>query len=291
MRCCSAWNSPISLPNCLRSFRYCAVRENASSADAEHFGGDHRAADVQDAVEHGAALIDFAEHAVRGHLGIVEGDPRRVVRIHHDGALDVDALGLRIDQEQGDALGLLVAAGGARRHDQHVGHVAIDDEGLCALQLETVAGAGGLQRNRVRTMLWPLIDRERADDRSVGDLRQILALLRLAAGARKRRRREHRGCQERRRHQRVADLLGDNPGLDAAERGAAELFRHQQAGKAHLAESLPEVAGEAVLVLGIAQRAEMRHRRLVGDQAARAVAQQRLFFSEDEGHGSTGCFL
>jgi hypothetical protein len=29
----------------------------------------------------------------------------------------------------------------------------------------------------------------------------------------------------------------------------------------------------------------MRHRRLVADQAARAVAQHRLFFGEDEGHG------
>ena len=87
----------------------------------------------------------------------------------------LDALGLRIDQEQRDAVRLVVAAGGARRHDQQVGHVAVDHEGLCALQLEAVAGAGGLQRDRVRTMLRPLVDRERADDRSVGDLRQMLA--------------------------------------------------------------------------------------------------------------------
>jgi hypothetical protein len=28
----------------------------------------------------------------------------------------------------------------------------------------------------------------------------------------------------------------------------------------------------------------VRHRRLVGDQATRAVAQEGLFFSQDEGH-------
>src|SRR6201999_390075 len=75
--------------------------------------------------------------------------------------------------------------------------------------------------------------------------------------------------------------------LDTAERAAAEFFRHQQAGKSHLGKLLPKLAGETGRVLGIAQSAQMRHRRLVCYQAARAVAQHRLFFCEDEGHG---CF-
>ena len=38
---------------------------------------------------------------------------------------------------------------------------------------------------------------------------------------------------------------------------------------------------------GIAQRAQMRHRRLVADETARTVAQHGLFFGEDEGHGES----
>ena len=40
-----------------------------------------------------------------------------------------------------------------------------------------------------------------------------------------------------------------------------------------------------VASLAIAQLPQMRHRRLVADETARAVAQHRLFFVEDECHG------
>src|SRR5439155_15561825 len=53
----------------------------------------------------------------------------------------------------------------------------------------------------------------------------------------------------------------------------------------HLGERLPQVAGKPNRVLRIAQLPQMRHRRLVTDETARAVAQHRLFFVEDEGHG------
>ena len=94
-----------------------------------------------------------------------------------------------------------------------------------------------------------------ASSEPVGDLRQILGLLRGAAAARQRGRRQHRGRQERRRHQGAADLLHHHAGLDTAEPAAAELFRHQQAGKSHLGKRLPELAGKAGRVLAVAQAA------------------------------------
>ena len=92
--------------------------------------------------------------------------------------------------------------------------------------------------------------------------------------------------KKRRRHQGAADFLHHHAGLDAAKPAAAEILRHQQSGKSHLGERAPQIAGKSGRVLGIAQLPQMRHRRLVADEAARAVAQHRLFFVEDECHGS-----
>ena len=94
-----------------------------------------------------------------------------------------------------------------------------------------------------------LVDRERAEQRALGDLRQMLRLLRLAAGARDRRRGQHGGRKERRRQQRVADLLGNDAGLDVAEARAAEFLRHQQAAEAHLGKGLPHLGRIAARVL------------------------------------------
>jgi hypothetical protein len=112
----------------------------------------------------------------------------------------------------------------------------------------------------------------------------MLGFLRGAAAARQRGRRQHGGGQKRRRHQRAADFLHHHTGFDAAQTAAAEILRHQQAGKTHLGESLPQVAGESGRILGVAQLPQMRHRRLVADKPPRAIAQHRLFFAEDECH-------
>src|SRR5262245_30146845 len=69
-----------------------------------------------------------------------------------------------------------------------------------------------------------------------------------------------------------------------AETGAAELLRHQQAAKAHLGKRLPHLRRVAARVVVVAQLAKMCNRRLVDDQAARAVAQQGLFFVQNESH-------
>ena len=94
-------------------------------------------------------------------------------------------------------------------------------------------------------MFCALVDRERRQQGAVGNLRQILRLLRGIAATVQRRGRDHAGGEEGRRHQRAADLLHHHAGLDIAEAAAAELFRHQQAGKTHLGEGMPKLPGEA----------------------------------------------
>ena len=149
-----------------------------------------------------------------------------------------------IDEKQRQPVALAGRAAGARRDDQEIGGMAVDHKRLRAAQLETVAGTHRLQVDLQRTMFCALVDRERREQRAVRNPRQMRGLLRLASAARQSGRREHGGCEKRRRHQGAADFLHHHAGLDAAEPAAAEILRHQQAGKAHLGKRLPEIAGE-----------------------------------------------
>ena len=90
--------------------------------------------------------------------------------------------------------------------------------------------------------------------------------------------------QIRRRHQGAADLLHHDAGLDAAEPAAAERFRHQQAGKSHLGKGLPQLAGKPVASLASRSCRRCDTGALSLIKPARAVAQHRLFFVEDECH-------
>ena len=69
-------------------------------AQANHFGGDRAASDIDDALQQRAPLIDLAEHLIGIDFDIVERNPRGIVGIDHDGAFRRNALCLRIDQEQ-----------------------------------------------------------------------------------------------------------------------------------------------------------------------------------------------
>ena len=205
-------------------------------ADADHFRRHRTAADVENAFQQCAALIDFAEHAVGVDLDIVEHDARGVVRIHHRGAFGFDALGFGIDQEQRQPVAFAGSARGARRDDQQIGGMAVDDEGLGAVQLEAIAGSHRLHFGLQRAVFCAFIDGERRQQRTIRDFGQMLGFLRGTSAAQQRRRREHGGRKKRRGHQRAADLLHHHAGLDAAEPAAAEAVGHQQAGKSHLGE-------------------------------------------------------
>ena len=91
--------------------------------------------------------------------------------------------------------------------------------------------------------------------------------------------------EERRRHQRAADLLHHDAGLDCS------LTRCRRISPAPAGRKIPSRQTPSrgrgkipVASLAVAQLPQMRHRRLVADKAARAVAQHGLFFGEDECH-------
>ena len=142
-------------------------------AQAHHFGSHRAAADVEHAFQQRSALIDLAEHAVGIDLDIAEFNARRIVRIDHHGALDGEALGLGIDQEQRQPVALAGRAARARRDDQEIGGVAVDHERLGAAQLEAIAGAHRLQSGLQRAMFCAFVNRERREQRAVRNFRQV----------------------------------------------------------------------------------------------------------------------
>src|SRR5258707_14086481 len=126
-------------------------------AEPDHFGSHRAPADIEHAVQELMALVDLAEHAVGIDLDIVEGDPRRVVRIDHDGAFGLDAFCLWIDQEQRQPIALAGGARGAGRHDQEIRDMAGGHPALAAPAPETVAGTHRLPPEHQRATLRPLL--------------------------------------------------------------------------------------------------------------------------------------
>ncbi|MNV10122.1 hypothetical protein D3C71_1006350 [compost metagenome] len=111
-------------------------------------------------------LARGADHGVGVHHHIGQGHAGGVVSVDHDGALDRDAGGLRVDQEEGQTFIRL------RRDDQGVGDVAIQHEALGAVQLEAVAGAFGACRDPGGRVLGTFIHGEAEDGLARRDLGQ-----------------------------------------------------------------------------------------------------------------------
>src|SRR5947209_1131250 len=93
-------------------------------AAADELRRDRTAPDVEHPFKDLPAAIDLAEHGVGVDLHVLECEPRRVVAVDHDRALDIKALRLWIDKEQRQAIALTGRAGGACRDDQQILDIA-----------------------------------------------------------------------------------------------------------------------------------------------------------------------
>ena len=163
--------------------------------------------------------------------------------------------------------------------------MAVDDEGLRAVEHETIAAALRAQRDLRGRMFAVFVDAQSDELLACRDPREKRERLR-ATGRLQRRRGDDAGREKRRRREIAADLFHHNRGFRKAEAGAAFTLADQQAGKAHRSAFPPRVARKAVGVIGVAQFAQMSDRRLVGKEAARRVAEKGLIFGEGQGHGS-----
>ena len=75
----------------------------------------------------------------------------------------------------------------------------------------------------------------------------------------------------------MTQFLSHHAGLDVSESQAAVVLGNENPGPSHLDEVFPELARESVGVAFVTQRAQVRDGRILGQEAARIVAQHRLF--------------
>ena len=135
--CLTAWNEPIGLPNCVRSFAYsvAAFQRLLGRAGRVARGGDHT--DREHPIEEiRGARAGLAEHALVGDHHVVEGhreQPSGLV----DGRRAIDShprCGC-VHRERGhDAVGV------ARRDDEDVGDVGVEHERRCPVEPHTGSG-------------------------------------------------------------------------------------------------------------------------------------------------------
>src|SRR6202158_1551283 len=133
-------------------------------------------------------------------------------------------------------------------------------------------------------MLRMLVDGEGADPLARRNLAEVLLLLCLASRPRNRARAQKRRGQKGRGCERAANLLHDDTGLDITEARAAEFLGNENAGKSHFGKLLPQHTRETRFVALVAKLAQMRHRCVLREEAARAVAQETLFVVQDKRH-------
>ena len=111
-----------------------------------------------------------------------------------------------------------------------------------------------------------LVDRQRDHRFGRGDLGQQLGLLRLRAGACERARGEHGGGQKWRRRERASERFADDAGLHRTQAQAAVRLGHQNRAIALVGELAPQRAIETDGVAAVAQFAQMRDRRALGQE-------------------------
>ena len=194
-------------------------------------------------------------------------------------------LALRIDQEQRQARRARRRARGARRHDQEIGDVAVDHEGLVAVEPESRcrsappaswSAAGDAWRpRRWRARRAASRRRSSADTRtSARRCRRATAPTAASTAVE----RNGDGIRVRPISSITTPASTQPSPLPPNSSGTSRPENPISAKAFHSSRENP------VGVLGVAQLPQMRHRRLVADQPARAVAQHRLFFGKDECH-------
>ena len=210
------------------------------AADTAADGTDQDALGVEALEQDLETLAHFAEDVLRTQVDIIE--EHLILHLgqrhaHRDG-MHLDALGLGIHDEQGEAVGLALDLGvgrGAGDHQSVIGLLAVGNIGLAAVELEAAVGLGlgdGAGTDGVGTGIG-LGDREAEADVATAGGGQVLLLLRLGA-VHADRPQGHGGAdhQAEQRHALIGQSLHEQFHLEHAQTGAAVLLGHHDAHKA-----------------------------------------------------------
>ena len=181
---------------------------------------------------------------------------------------------------------------GARGHDDEVGHVAVEDEHLVAVEHPAVALLRGLALDAAEVPLAVVLgDGEGGDRLARGDAGQV-ALLGLVVARRQQRVGGQRdGGEERRAEQRGTHLLEDDEQLHVGEARPPELLGDGQRLQAELVGHLAPHGG-VVALGGVHEAADLGLGRLLRQEAADRSAQLLLLVTEGEIHARAprACF-
>ena len=239
---------------------------------------------VGDELDERQAVVDVADDGVGTDLDVLEGDFRGAGAVHRRVIAGGNAGCALVHDEDGDAVGVTLAAGGAGGHNQLVSPRTGQHDGLAAVDDEAVAVLLGRR----------------------GDVGQVVAALRLGIGEGPHiltaddagdvffdlgsgaAAEETAGLHDRRQigvdHQALTEFFHHQHGVDRAATEAALLFGEGSGQQAEFGDLGPRVAVPAIV--GCHDLAALFELVVFLHEALDGVAQQVLFFGEGEIHRS-----
>ena len=234
----------------------------------------------------GSAFCGVADHVACADAHIGERDFRRAQAILGRIAAARDARRLGVDQKQADARAVALPTRGARRDDELVGRIAVQHDALLAVDDPSVAVAlrrGGDVGKVVARLALGMGEGE--PQAAVGDLRQQVVALLVAAAEADESAAEHDRREIGLQRERAAERLHDDHGLDRPAAEAAVLLPERQAEQTKLGILRPELRAPAFRALAVAlARFEVV---AVRQQPLDTVLEQALLFAEVEVHQAT----
>ena len=235
-------------------------------------------------------VVDLAQHGVGADRDLVEGQFGSAQRILRRVIATAEALGLGVDDEQRQALGLARRTGGTGQHDDVVGGSGIVDYALVARERPAVAFLGRLERHVGQVVAALALQPGEGELLLALDhRRQQRLLLGRRTGAGDHAAAQHHRRQERLEDQALTELLHDDHGLDRAAAVAAILLGEGHAEPAQLGELRPVLRQPAAL--GRRDLAAIVERVLLAREALGRFLQLLLFVGKGQIHVSPPEFL
>ncbi|BCQ60106.1 hypothetical protein PBOI14_18560 [Pseudomonas sp. Boi14] len=213
---------------------------------AQGFGAQRQHAAANGPLQGGMALVQGAQQGGARHKQLVQAHLRHGAAIEGGAAADLQARGISGHQEQRNALAVVNGSGGAGRHHQQPGLLAVQHQALGAIQAPAVGLGFGAAGDPVEFVVAVgFVMGQGGDQAAVDDLRQ-LDLLRFATGAGDGVPGQHRAAQQRFHQQPAAHGLEDQGQVEATAAVATVGFAEQGADHPHLCQLLPDPGVETL---------------------------------------------
>ena len=189
------------------------------------------------------------------------------------------------NREERDPVGVPLPTGGPRHHDDAVGGRPVEHLDLLPAQAPAGAVPLGARRHAAQVVAAaPLLVRDREQPLAFEELGQPLALLPLAAAEEQRLAAEQHAGEKRLGRELAAEGLEHDRESGEAHVGAAELLRERDADPTQLGHLPPQLPGEPVGVVRVAECPHTAHGRALRREVGDRLGKKLLIFGEYELH-------